>query len=318
MFDVLFPAQPDESEESRKERKAALIGWSRIVKSTRNPLSHPIEEELSEADAVGALTAAHKLLLEIDPDAGDHLQDVLDQILGRGERPLLSVLPPAELVCSHFVGREAELGALGEWISNDEARRHVLAGSGGKGKSALAYEFARRVRSYTPKVNAVVWLSAKLKAFVDGEVQDAPYSDFRTLADAEMRLMRALSGQDVSIEEPRSRRDAVLNALRETIALVVVDDIDTLEGIDEEVHEFFLEASFVTSSRFLFTSRRGIHGLGGATTVIPGLTAEDSDALILSRAQQRGLPLVAFTPERRKRMASVTDFTPLYLEAFVS
>ena len=50
-------------------------------------------------------------------------------------------LQPREEIFDQFVGRTAELEDLWKWLSEPAMGRWVLVGDGGKGKSAVAYQF---------------------------------------------------------------------------------------------------------------------------------------------------------------------------------
>ncbi len=60
--------------------------------------------------------------------------------------PLEDRLPPSEPIVTDFVGRESELRRLWEWFDDPISRRWLLAGEGGKGKTALAFEFGKRIK----------------------------------------------------------------------------------------------------------------------------------------------------------------------------
>ncbi|GAI84835.1 unnamed protein product, partial [marine sediment metagenome] len=60
---------------------------------------------------------------------------------------------------------------LYEWFSDNNQRRWILAGAGGKGKTAIAYRFATQVINSAPEpYTMVVWLSAKRRKFMEGSI----------------------------------------------------------------------------------------------------------------------------------------------------
>ena len=76
-------------------------------------------------------------------------------------RTILDKLPHREQP-TQFIGRKKELTDLWKWFNDPRANRCVLAGDGGKGKTAIAYEFAQKTADAAPyPLDMVLWVSAK-------------------------------------------------------------------------------------------------------------------------------------------------------------
>jgi hypothetical protein len=208
------------------------------------------------------------ITLLVDDASG--LQSLLDRLRGDGvtadlqREPLETQLPPRESIVIDFIGRDGERKELLEWIMDPVAKRWALAGDGGKGKSALAYNFAAHIRNEAPApFQAVFWFSAKKRKFVEGTVVDIGSPDFEDLPSALDAVLRAYGWVEEIDRPTNSKAQRVLELLSAFPALLVIDDIDSLESKDEDVIEFFSLQVPRTASKVLFTSRRTIFGMGG-------------------------------------------------------
>src|SRR5262249_12720952 len=147
-------------------------------------------------------------------------------------------IPPSESVVIEFVGRNAEIERLWEWFSNPASRRYALAGEGGKGKSALAYKFATEVQFKAPEpFQIVLWVSAKRKRFEEGTVVSIENPDFFNLETALNRILTEYGWVDELEQSIDRKRETVLELLNKFPALLVVDDIDSLEAEAEDATE---------------------------------------------------------------------------------
>jgi hypothetical protein len=139
-----------------------------------------------------------------------------------------------------FVGRNAEIGRLWEWFSDPTTRRYALAGEGGKGKSALAYKFATEVQFEAPEpFQVVLWVSAKKKRFEEGTVVGIDNPDFSNLNTAVNRILIEYGWVDELDQSVDRKKVRVMELLDKFPALLVVDDIDSLEADAEDAAEFF-------------------------------------------------------------------------------
>src|SRR5205807_2607345 len=81
------------------------------------------------------------------------------------------------------------------------------------------------------------------------------------------------------------RRTRVLELLDQFPALLIVDDVDSLEGEGENAIEFFTLFMPQTKSKVLFTSRRVVFGMANTTTHVGGFNDSDAERFIFSRGQ---------------------------------
>lgn len=314
-FDILFPGGSDEPERDRRTRRESILRYIRMVKAVRDPLSHPVEQELTIDDARMTIDSARRVARASANSAAERLGEMLQELQIATNEPLEADLPPSEVIGPMFIGREQELGELSDWLARPESRRWVLAGAGGRGKTAIAFEFASRVRISAPgPVTFVLWISAKRRRFVEGEAAEVPYADFEDLPSALDRILSAFGWATEAPNPPRERRDFALELLNRFPSLLIADDIDTVEGQDEDVAEFLTDVAYRTSTKVLLTSRRSLHGLGGATTMVRGLTRPDFESVVDGHIVRMGLDHAIFREERRQRIFEVTDGSPLFLE----
>jgi hypothetical protein len=228
----------------------------------------------------------------------------------------LDTLPSREQITTDFVGRAEHLADLWRWLSDDGRRIWALVGDGGKGKTTIAYEFASRVRGIPGDfgLQGVLWLSAKQRRFLEGEVVPAASPDFFDLNSALNWILEAFGwGKDVE-ESPEDKSMRCIELLTAFPMLLVADDIDSLDAEDEQAVEFFVHQVPLTKSKVLFTSRRKVFGLGGSTTEVGGLTEEEVTHFVRLRAPSLGLEPTNINMRTIRRIRDATDGSPLYIE----
>ncbi len=250
-----------------------------------------------------------------------------DEVVSRVEIPALgrvdrlhNNIPRRELIVGEFVGRQRELNILRKWLRDDKVK-WALTGAGGKGKTAIAYEFATEVaaRTVSPEVQAVAWLSAKRRRFVEGRVEDIPSPDFRNLAEALDLLLDFFQEADVLVSL-QAKRERALEHLTMHPTLLVVDDIDTISDVPEDlqadegdVYEFFTDDVLKTKSRVLFTARNRLFGMAGRQTEVPGLQGEEAHRYIHAKAEDFGIRADRLETSL-DRIVEATEGSPLYIE----
>src|SRR5213596_2499576 len=154
--------------------------------------------------------------------------------------------PPAQL--TSFIGRERETAAVQELLQS--TRLLTLTGAGGSGKTRLALEVASRVGTQYP--DGVAW------------VELAP------LSNPELVPHHVADALGVRRDGIRSAGDALLEALREWDALLVLDNCEHLVEACARLAEALLRGC--PRLRILATSREAL-GIGGERAwLVPALT----------------------------------------------
>ena len=158
--------------------------------------------------------------------------------------------PPAQL--TSFIGRERETAAVQELLR--ATRLLTLTGAGGSGKTRLALEVASRVGAQYP--DGVAW------------VELAP------LSNPELVPHHVADALGVRRDGIRSARDALLEALRDWEALLVLDNCEHLVEACARLAEALLRGC--PRLRIMTTSREAL-GVGGERAwLVPALTLPEA------------------------------------------
>jgi hypothetical protein len=316
-FDVILIQRPG----YRRPPKANILKYIKEVKDFRDPLSHPAEIDFSILDSVAMIDSGRRVVMLFDPVVAHEMEDLAKELLGRDlnlnlpREPLDDNLPPQESIVTRFTGRNEELNQLDIWFNNPEAKRWLLAGEGGTGKTAIAFQFGIKVKYMAPEpYQAVLWLSAKKRRFVSGQVTAIENPDFCDLDTAVNKLLVDIGWVEAITQDLKEKKKLLLKLLTEFPSLLIVDDLETLEGEDESTIEFFTLYVPQTASKVLFTSRRQPFGLGSTVTVIKGFGRDEGHKFIRSRVELLQLDQRAFSISDLDRILKATDGSPLYIE----
>src|SRR5260370_14639429 len=94
------------------------------------------------------------------------------------------------------------------WVNDPTGKRWLLTGYGGKGKTAIGYEFATRIKIEAPKDFAyILWLSAKERHFEEGDIhsQTPSFWDLPSLLDAILKAYGFVEYIDLKLSEKKQR-----------------------------------------------------------------------------------------------------------------
>ena len=321
-YDVLFDPPPNADKVEKRSDKKRVLEWARTVKDLRDPTSHPAEADFDYEDSFVLTDCARRVLLQLGlQDDAQELKKIMASLTGHAHvigEPLEASLPPSDSIVAEFVGRERELTLLWDWLRNPTTRRWALAGAGGKGKTAIAYKFALEVRDRAPEpLQAVIWLSAKKRRFSEGQTVPVPTPDFEDLDTALSQVLFQYGWIEEITKSCEAKQARVIELMREFPALIIVDDIDSIEKNDEDAIEFFTFVAPQTKSKVLLTSRRTIFGMATSTTQIEGFSESDIGRFITSRCRLFSIDRQLFNSELVHRVLDVTEGSPLYMEDLI-
>ena len=225
-----------------------------------------------------------------------------------------------------FIGREDYLAILWKWFLDKFNSVKLLAGIGGVGKTAIAREFAEQVAQSAPfGFQKVVWLSAKRQFFtaISGRFVPSTRVDFASVDDLlrEICLELGLNDDEVSVNLGRENlMEAAISALRTMPALVVVDDVDSLEA--EQQQDVFHTLIMVfgqtlgkspVGSRCLLTARLDLGAAPGQVIRVKGLGFEDFVSFIEITCEALELQLeLDKNSKRMARFHRVTEGSPTF------
>jgi len=184
----------------------------------------------------------------------------------------------------------------------------MIWGYGGSGKSALAYQFARRVGEGAPlPLQAVVWLSAKVREYVKGETRDR-VADFHDLESFRSAFWNTLYGVEPSTSE--STNQHIIDELNEMPMLFIIDDLDSVLR-SQDIARFLLYDIRVSRSMILYTSRQRVPGI--ETIEVLGFGDDELESFVRSRAHVYRLETEEYL-ERLKAIRRVTNGFPLFVD----
>lgn len=326
-FDDLFPGNQGVNAEDRKALRGRIRDWSGEIKRYRDPvLGHPADDDISIDDAQRLLDSAQRVLRNVDQSSEQEIGrlksslqngvDMAEQEVIREPRILeASTLPSRETIAPSFVGRKVELDILHKWINDPDSSMRILAGDGGKGKTAIAYEFAVTTRNDAPEpLETVIWLSAKAKRFAAGKTVDIESPDFSDLNSALDWVLHAYGVANDEIKSTQEKEKQCLEYLGILPALIIIDDVDSLENEGLAAATFFTGKVQATKSKVLLTSRRRFWHWEHMTTRVAGLIDEDGTKFIDSRIGLFELDPKQFNNRVKNRILRACDGSPLFIE----
>ena len=263
-FDKLFASGVGHPADQPRPVKSKLLGNLKSIKDARDPLSHPVEEDVPYDEAFGLLVDAKQVLAALGfRQEATEIANLASTLKGGPLEvpPVLRRLPTQDSIYLEFVGRTGLLDQLELCFRESENRRCLLAGDGGKGKSAVAYRFAQQLAQSPGRFQLIVWLSAKRRRFEEGRAVPIAAPDFTGIEDAVDRLLNEYGALDEDLKKPLGERKQLLfDWLNSYPAFIVADDIDTLLE-DFDVVSLFTHEIPHTQSAVLLTSRRDIPGI---------------------------------------------------------
>lgn len=243
-----------------------------------------------------------------------------DSSASAAERMLENNLPDRSLIYGEFVGRTSELEQLWSWFSDDFSRVRVLAGEGGLGKTSIAYEFASDFcRAVPVGFDCVIWLTAKKQQFraLENSFEELGLEVFETTNELLRQMGEAMGLSEAEMlacpdtQLPRLVKQASTNVA----ALVVIDDLDSLD-LDEQKRCIEICQQFsTTKSRFLFTTRKNVTASSASSIEVLGFGQSEFKEFIDVWKTRLGLPILTSTEV--KNLLTATGGSPLFTESIL-
>jgi hypothetical protein len=232
-------------------------------------------------------------------------------------RPLQDKLPPREEYAFRFIGRQGELEELWSWFKDTRERRRALSGDGGKGKTAIAYEFACHIADASPEgYDMVLWSSAKTRQFKQGGIFPIAAPDFWDLESFLNKILVDMGFPEEQEQDLNAKKDKAIELLETFSSLLVVDDIDSLNWrTNADLVDFITFRIPNTKCKVLVTSRRELAGM--PTIFVGGFNDEDGQKFIRSRLKLAGMDSNLLGTKEMRQILQVTDSSPLYIEALL-
>ena len=265
---------------------------------------------------------AEAMVREMRGMRADLQQTMLALVEGLGEQQRLltavalpALPPPAKVLHNlpnpdyvRFVGRDLELARLRELLaSENRVWVVVIDGIGGIGKSALALETAYRYLNdfdqlpAEERFPAIIWTSAKVEFLTaDGIVPRQQVT--RKLEDIYRDIADVLQREEITRARPEDQDRLVARALARQRALLIVDNLETID--DERVNAFLQDLPAPT--KCIVTTR---HRIDVAYPIrLTTMSREDAMALIAQECEEKG---VEFSSENVDLLYRRTGGVPL-------
>ena len=225
-YDKIFTPEAGQPLSLPKPVKARFLGNLKAIKDGRDPLSHPVEEEISHEEGHHLLYAGQEILKWLGCETQAEELSTLAARLSGGDpetAPLLRRLPSEDSIYLEFVGRNTLLNDLKACFANPDNKRCLLAGDGGKGKSAAAFRFVQNMpSSVLERFQLIVWLSAKRRRFREGAPITVESPDFITAGEAIDRLLTEYGALKQDMDKaPADKKRLLFEYLNEFPAFII-------------------------------------------------------------------------------------------------
>jgi tetratricopeptide (TPR) repeat protein len=233
-----------------------------------------------------------------------------------------------------FLGREAEMARLYEWLADTDSRACQVFGDGGIGKTTLILEFLHRLiekPSLVPpdfRPDVISYFTAKKTRWGMKGLERIQASSV-VIADVAKAVVRAWEAAPLSKEwlsdDPLPTIDRLGQYAKQTFGvdrqrhLLVIDNTETLADSEDGVRALGRHLSHFAKrvGRVLITSRRREDIEARSIEVFP---LSETEGLELLRARGRELalqPLLTAGERTLKKYAFELGLRPLVLEVFV-
>jgi hypothetical protein len=159
-----------------KERERTRVALSEITEVRHNVAHRRNRHYLRRSELVRLAQNCASLLTAFGNPKSQDYSHIAESISSGGVPwgfPLTGWIPPEDEILFNFIEREEVSRPISHWFMSD-SRQLVVWGDGGTGKSSLAYNFVREVRSGgAGSLLAVAWVSAKQLEYREGNISPA-------------------------------------------------------------------------------------------------------------------------------------------------
>jgi hypothetical protein len=166
-----------------------------------------------------------------------------------------SNVPPKNY--TRFVGREKYISQIFSCFDSSDCPGLItIDAMGGMGKTSLARQIVAQCEE-RGLFRAYIWMSAARQRFAGGSIHEIENPDFTI--DRVISEIATLTGNRpiINIGARSAQQQAIINILKETRALIVLDNMETvpnLDGFIENVLMFTYPAKLIVTARVVITN----------------------------------------------------------------
>jgi len=223
-------------------------------------------------------------------------------------------LPPRPYV--QLIGRDEWIDRVLNILQDADAPPIIaITGIGGIGKTALAYEVARRAVEAGLSEDAL-WESAKQYEMLGGTIAARPDAAI-TKESLLNSIARQLGRFEMLQLHPDERRLRLQYILQHNPYLVVVDNLETVEDYQALIEELVI---LLKPSRAILTSRIRLEPNEHIQEIqVKGLSESAAIEFLRREAQEKGVSPIAVAEKAvLKRIAEITGGMPLAMKFFIA
>lgn len=238
-----------------------------------------------------------------------------------GTNALMNNLPSRHSIYDTFVGRQGPFEDAVRLLEDERRRISWIQGSGGIGKTALAYRIAEHVvggEVLAGRIDYVVWISAKETALtLSGLVSQEPaltkVADIaRATADV-TGMVDVTTDQLSQIHTAGEAINALGSVLTDLTGLLVLDNLETVH--DNEVLKLLYQLPGHT--RALATTRQSMDPSKIETILLEPMSLTEAETLIKNEAMRTGRGWLTVDDDAITDIVSLSGRIPLAIRLIV-
>lgn len=262
----------------------------------------------TDLDELTPEQAANEFLERLALNEGKPKDHYTKPAVASGETPRTSI-PHNLPTLQPFFGRETELSKIADALDPESRTWGALIdGPGGMGKTSLAVRAAYDAPASV--FDRIVFISLKSRELDDDGVRDLSGFLISGLAELFNELARELGRDDIARAAEEQRPRLLLDALRDTQSLLILDNLESLLKPERDTVFTFVNR-LPTGCKAILTSRGRI-GSGAVELILEKL--DESAALATLAKLAEGNPALAKTGEaERIELYRETGGKPLLL-----
>jgi energy-coupling factor transporter ATP-binding protein EcfA2 len=243
------------------------------------------------------------------------------------------LLPPSSATIKKFVGRLDTIDRIFGWLKKSDEPRNFLYGKGGSGKTTIAYQVAKVLKSNGAHfvindgevLDNVIFVSSKQKALdtikgVEANFVGLDFTNEQELYKAILSLGNWTSGDLSELTVPELKLE-IKNFFDLTSNFIVIDDIDTLTTKGQEAGFDFLYGVLWRAkrrSKILYTLRNAPSQSLANAIEVPGLARGGEFEEFVSVCCDQFRVKAPENSFRDEKLSVISERRPLVIECILA